>query len=92
MCDIVDGRVYLSFIVTQRDVYVMIMYFLLLFYCKKILLILLLQIYMLIINNTTIRVSIENLQLLQQIFIRKARLSNNLSFSARQLFRKQAFL
>jgi hypothetical protein len=47
---------------------------------------------MLITNNTTIKGSIENLQLLQQILIRKAELPNRLSFSARQLYRKQAFL
>jgi hypothetical protein len=47
---------------------------------------------MLIINNTVIRDRIENLQLLQQVLIKKAGLPNSLSFSARQLFRKQAFL
>jgi hypothetical protein len=49
-------------------------------------------IYMLITNNTSIRGSIENLLLLQQILIRQAGLPNSLSFSASQLFRKQAFL
>jgi hypothetical protein len=47
---------------------------------------------MLIINNITIKASIDNLQLLQQITIRKDGLPNNLSFPANQLSRKPTFL
>jgi hypothetical protein len=67
----------------------MTMYFLLSYYYKKLSKYLYYKyIYMLITNNTTINGSIENLSLLQQILIKKAGLSNSLSFLANQLSRK----